>query len=134
MSVHVNQAAHVSVEIAANYETAFAFLADVTAMPRWAVNFISAGRAEGETYWVTTPMGEMPARIEADAGTGVISMLIGPMPPFVGVLSRSDGGCTFTFLLGKQPSWSTDQFRTEGIPGMVHECEVLAGLVEAIAA
>jgi len=44
MSVHVNEAAHVTVQIDAPYDAALDFLADVANLPRWAVNFISAGR------------------------------------------------------------------------------------------
>ncbi len=131
MSVHINEAAHVTVQISAPYDVAFDFLADVENMPKWAVNFISAGRTDGDTYLVTTPMGELPARIEGARRTGVVAMLVGSMPPFVGVLGRTESGCTFTFLLGKQPNWTVAVFQSEGIPGMVHECEVLKGLVEA---
>lgn len=134
MPVHINEAAHVTVQIDAPYDAALDYLADVTNLPRWAVNFIASGRTDGDDYLVTTPMGELPARIEADRNTGVITMLIGPIPPFIGILARTEDGCAFTFLLGKQPNWSAEQFRSDGIPGMVHECEVLAGLIESRAA
>ena len=97
---------------------------------------VGSGPKEPFTPARTTPIGRNSAS-RAEARKPAEGRPEDPAPRHVASfrrLTRGEGGCAFTFLLGKQPDWSVEQFQSEGIPGMVHECEVLAGLIEARAA
>ena len=65
----------------------------------------------------------------ADSETGVVAASLGKRPPFLSLLTRTEGGCDYTFFLGR-PEGSPDQaWNGQMIPGMIEELEVLARIV-----
>jgi hypothetical protein len=77
-----------TVTLPASAEDAFAFLADLTNLPRWAVGFARGIRREGDEWIVQTANGEMPIRLGADSTRGTIDFYIQHTAG-----ARSRGGC-----------------------------------------
>jgi hypothetical protein len=67
-----------SLVLKAPREKVFRFLADVRNLPCWATEFCHGLEEQAGRFWVTTPMGRILFRIEADERTGVIDMHGGP--------------------------------------------------------
>jgi hypothetical protein len=86
----------------------FEFLADVANLPVWATEFCESGRWEGDDYRIKTSQGELIARCEGDARTGVIDMFAGPTKEAMGlfpvrVLGLPDGRTAVTFTFFQPP-------------------------------
>ena len=129
MSVQIQDARHFTVDLAASYDAVFDYLSDSSKVPEWVVDFITASRVIDGVVLVTTPMGEVPLEIEGDRSTGVIAMTFGGGDPTLSLLRRTAEGSAYDFLLAQPPGMPDAAWTGQGIPGMVHELEVLAGIV-----
>jgi hypothetical protein len=111
-----------TVTIPANHDEVFAFLAEPSKLPRWAVGFARAIRRDGDEWIVQTAQGEMPIRFVVDAGRGTIDFHM-TVAPGVEVVAYSrvvpnDSGAEYVFT----------QFQSPGMPDEVFtaQCDTLA--------
>jgi len=93
----------------------FEFLAYVTNLPKWATEFCERGRWDGADFKVTTSQGELIARCDPDARTGVIDMFAGPTKAQMGlfpvrVLGMADGRTVVTFTFFHPPGLPDEMF------------------------
>ena len=97
---------------------AFAYLADIENLPRWATEFGGELKVEDGRHKVVNGLGEFFFRIEADEATGVIDMLAGPsedelalFPTRVVELPR--GQSAFTYTMFQAPEMSDELFESQ---------------------
>jgi hypothetical protein len=101
--------------LSAPKQEVFAYLADVENLPRWATEFARELKIEDGRYKVVNGLGEFFFRIEADPGTGVIDMLVGPSEDELAlfptrVVGLPDGRSAFTFTMFQGPGMSDELF------------------------
>ncbi len=106
----------VTTALAAPREQAFAYLADIDNLPRWATEFARELKVVGGRHKVVNGGGEFFVEIQADATTGVIDMFAGPTEDEMAlfptrVVGLPDGTSAFTFTM----------FQPEGLPDEVFE-------------
>ncbi|MCI0465284.1 MAG: hypothetical protein L0Z62_50825 [Gemmataceae bacterium] len=94
---------------------AFAFLADVHNLPRWATEFCQELEFENGRTWVTSPGGRLLFQIEADERTGVIDLRAGPSENLLTtwptrVCRLPDGRSVFLFTAIQPPGMSNAEF------------------------
>jgi hypothetical protein len=96
-------------------EIAFAYLADVDNLPRWATEFARELKVVDGKHKVVNGLGEFFFEIRSDESTGVIDMLAGPseeemalFPARVGALPGE--ASAFTFTMFQAPGTSDELF------------------------
>jgi len=99
-------------------EKAFAFLADIQNLPKWATQFCRRLRRDGAGRWkVETPDGEIFFRIAADPATGVVDMYGGPdeahMAYWPARVVERPGGSLFIFTAFQYPGMADDAFKAQ---------------------
>jgi hypothetical protein len=122
-----------SVSIEAQPHKVFALVADLRNLPRWAVGFARAVRQEGGRWYVTTAHGEMPVRIDADEGRGVVDFWLS-VAPGVEALAASrvvprGAGSEYTFTQFQAPDMAADVF-AQNVKAVQHELRVLKAIAE----
>lgn len=86
-----------SIQIHTPTDAAFAFVADATKLPVWAIGFAKAIEAAGDGWLVTLASGDqMPLRIDSDPATGVVDYVMRPAagieaPAHARVMPSGDG-------------------------------------------
>ena len=115
-------------------DSVFASLADIENLPRWATGYCKALRKDGDDHKVTTPMGEVYFRIDADPGTGVVDMASGPVKETmasypVRVAALPDGGSLLLFTALQLPGMSDDDLAAQ-CQGLEAEFEIIRQAVE----
>lgn len=102
---------------------AFAFIADITNLPKWATVFCKELKSDAQgRHKVVTPGGEIFFRIAADERTGMIDMFGGPTEEQMAywparVVERPGAGSLFIFTAMQYPGM-TDE-------GFARQCESL---------
>lgn len=105
---------------------AFAFLADIENLPKWATNFCKALKRDEEgRYKVVTPGGEIFFRVVADEGTGTIDLFGGPTEEQMAywptrVIERPGAGSLFIFTAMQYPGM-TDEVFAQQCKGLMEE-------------
>jgi uncharacterized protein YndB with AHSA1/START domain len=123
-----------SVTVAAPAEDVFALMADPQALPRWAVGFAQAIRADGEAWVVTTGQGaEVKVRYRTDPGRGTIDLEMEPAPgvvktAYARVIPNGEGA-DVVFTQQQAPGMPDDVFDAN-VAALGHELTVLKALVE----
>lgn len=97
---------------------AFAFLADVENLPRWATEFARELKVVDGRHKIVNGLGEFFFEIRADEATGVIDMLAGPdddqMALFPSrVVELPDGTSAYTFTMFQAPGQSDELFESQ---------------------
>jgi hypothetical protein len=70
-----------SIEITAAAADTFAFVADGSKLPIWAIGFAKAIQPDGDGWRVTLASGDqLPLRIDSDPATGVVDYVMLPAP------------------------------------------------------
>lgn len=122
-----------TVTIQAPRDEVVAFLADARNLPRWAVGFAKAVRADGDRWVVTTGGGEVGLRIVCEPRLGVVDFLISPAPGVEGVAASRviPAGDTVevTFTQFQAPGMPDDAFAAS-VRAVEHELTVLRALLE----
>ncbi len=67
-----------SISLSAHLDAAFAYLAEIDNMPRWAVNFCSSVERQDGFTRVITRQGPLIFTLKSDARTAVIDFVGGP--------------------------------------------------------
>jgi len=112
--------------LAATKAAAFAFLADIQNLPKWATQFCRSLRRDPEGRWIVeTPHGEILFRIAADPETGVIDMFGGVSESEMAywparVVERPGHGSLFIFTALQYPGVSDAAFKAQ-CEGLAHE-------------
>jgi hypothetical protein len=99
-------------------ERAFAYLADIENLPRWATEFARELKVVGGRHKIVNGLGEFFFEIEADPETGVIDMLAGPADDELAlfpsrVVSLPDGRSAFTFTMFQAPGQPDELFESQ---------------------
>lgn len=107
-----------TMELNASKEKAFAFLAEIENLPKWATLLCRGLKRDARGHWkVTTPEGEIYFRIVADAQTGVIDMHGGPderqMAYWPARVVERPGGSLFIFTALQYPGVSDEVFKAQ---------------------
>ncbi len=118
----MNTSTH-TLALTASKDKAFAFLADIDNLPRWATMFCRELKRDGSgSHRVVTPNGEILFRIAADPATGVIDMYGGPTEEQMAywparVVERPGAGSLFIFTAIQYPGMSDEEYaaQCEGI-------------------
>jgi hypothetical protein len=97
---------------------AFAYLADIENLPRWATEFARELKVEDGRHKVVNGLGEFFFQIEADEATGVIDMLAGPSEDELAlfptrVVELPGGRSAFTFTMFQAPETSDELFESQ---------------------
>jgi hypothetical protein len=121
--------------LAAAKEKAFAFLANVENLPKWATAFCLRLTRDAAGRWkVVTPEGEIFFRIAADPATGVIDMYGGPseerMAYWPARVVERPGGSLFIFTAFQYPGMPDDVFKAQ-CDGLLREFEHIRAHTEA---
>jgi len=108
-------------------ERAFAFLAEIENLPKWATLFCKRLWRDGAGRWkVDTPDGEIFFRIAADPATGVVDMYGGPredaMAYWPARIVARPGGSLFIFTAFQQPGMDEAAFKAQ-CAGLAREFE-----------
>jgi hypothetical protein len=108
----------VTTVLPASRERAFAYLADVENLPRWATEFARELKVVGGRHKVVNGLGEFFFEIESDAETGVIDMLAGPSEDALAlfptrVVGLPDGRSAFTFTMFQAPGQPDELFESQ---------------------
>lgn len=119
-----------SIAIDAPPAAAFAFLADATKLPVWAIGFAKAVAPAGDGAWlVTLSSGDTaPLRIEADAATGVVDY-VSDAPAHSRVLPHGPG-TLYTFSMHKPPGMPDEVFDAQ-VAELGRELTVLKAHLES---
>jgi len=110
-----------SIGISAAPGDVFAFVADPSNLPQWAVGFCrSIRRGQDDRWLVTTASGEIPIRFESDPTAGTIDFFFSVAPgleaaAFSRVVPNGDGA-----------EYIFTQFQIDGMPSEVFEAQVQA--------
>ncbi len=118
-----------TVTIQASYDKAFAFLVDPSNHAKWAVGFIKGSRMDGDTFMVTTPMGEISYDVKGDKRTGLLDILLGGEESIPTRLLRNQDGVDFLFTFHRQPQVPTEVFKGQ-LKELDHELQVLKSILE----
>ena len=111
----------------ASRERAFAYLADVGNLPRWATEFARELKVVDGRHKVVNGLGEFFFEIRADPDTGVIDMLAGPTDDAMAlfparVVALPDGRSAFTFTMFQAPGQPDDLIESQ-YASLVRELE-----------
>lgn len=123
-----------TVSIDSPADRAFAFVADPTNLPRWAIGFAKDVTQGGDLgYIVTTGQGEVPLRVATDARLGVVDfhMKVGDGADAVAhsrVLPRGDGA-EYVFTQFQAPGMDDAVFDGQ-VAALGHELVALKALLE----
>jgi hypothetical protein len=122
-----------TISIEANPTKIVRFLADPTNLPRWAVGFAKAIRAEGGRWFVQTGAGEMSVRIVSDEATGVVDFWMSQTPE-VEALAASrviprGSGSEYVFTQFQAAGMPDDMFN-KNVKALEHELTVLKAIAE----
>ncbi len=120
-----------TISIQADYDRAFAYLADPMTQKEWAVNFIRDVRRTPDGFLAETPFGETPLAIHADPATGVLDIAMGGGQPTRTRLVRNDDGCEYLFTLLKPKEMPEAAWLAQGVPGLVEELQTLKRILES---
>jgi hypothetical protein len=124
-----------TIEIQAPPERAFAFLADATTLPVWAIGFAKAIARDGDRFVVTLASGDhLPLRIDADAATGVVDFVSVPAPGVEApahsrVVAHGDGSL-YTFSMHQTPDMPDGLFDAQ-VAELERELTVLRAHLES---
>ena len=123
-----------SVTVAAPAGDVFILMADPRALPRWAVGFAQAIRADGEAWVVTTGQGaEVTVRYRTDPGSGTVDFEMEPAPGVVATayarVIPNGEGADVVFTQQQAPGMPDDVFDAQ-VGALSHELTVLKALVE----
>lgn len=104
-----------SVEIAADPADTFAFVADLSRLPSWAIGFAKAIDRDDVGWLVTTRGGDrVRIRVDADGEHGVVDYVMSPAPgvelPANTRVVPCNGGSLYTFVMQQAPEMSDDVF------------------------
>lgn len=105
-----------SIVIAAPKNKVFAYLANIENVPKWATAFALEVKVVDGKHKVTTPMGEMFLRIDADEKTGVLDTFRGPTEDqmVMGLSGRvvelPGDSSLLIFAVARPPGMSDEQF------------------------
>ncbi len=118
----------------ASKERAFAFLAEIENLPKWATQFCKRLRRDAEGRWrVETPEGEIFFRIAADQATGVVDMHGGPredaMAYWPARVVERPGGSLFIFTAFQYPGMAEETFKAQ-CAGLAREFEHIRANIE----
>ncbi|MEQ1760956.1 MAG: SRPBCC family protein [Vicinamibacterales bacterium] len=123
------------VRIEADAASVFAFLADPSNLPKWAVGFASQVEIDDDgSVIVTTGQGHrMPVVIVASEGSGVVDFVMTPAPgmsavAWARVVTTSDGAMV-TFAQAQSPGVPDEVFAGQ-VAAVTHELGVLKAVVE----
>jgi hypothetical protein len=113
----------------ASKEKAFAYLADVNNLPRWATEFARELEVVDGRHKVVNGLGEFFFEIRADEETGVVDMLAGPTEDELWlfparVVGLPTGGSTFTFTMIQAPGQPDELFAAQHA-SLLRELEAL---------
>lgn len=108
-------------------DEAFAYLADVENLPRWATEFARELVVVDGKHKVRNGLGEFFFRIEADPQTGVVDMLAGPTEDDLAlfptrVVPLPGGASAFTFTMFQAPGQPDELFESQYL-ALVRELE-----------
>jgi hypothetical protein len=123
-----------SIEIAASPAHAFAFVADASRLPVWAIGFAKAIEPDGDRWLVTLASGQrVPLRIDSDARTGVVDYVMLPAPdveaPAHTRLVPHAGGTLYTFSMHQTPDIPDEVFEAQ-VAELERELSVLKAHLE----
>ena len=112
------KARSVTTILPATKERAFAYLADIENLPRWATEFARELKVVGGRHKIVNGLGEFFFEIEADPETGIIDMLAGPTDDELAlfpsrVVSLPDGRSAFTFTMFQAPGQPDELFESQ---------------------
>jgi hypothetical protein len=116
-------------------EKAFAFLAEIENLPKWATLFCRRLKRDARGRWkVETPEGEIFFRIASDPATGVVDMYGGPTEDAMAywparVVARP-GGSLFIFTAFQYPGMPDEAFKAQ-CEGLAREFEHIRAHTEA---
>ena len=99
-------------------ERAFAYLAEIDNLPRWATEFARELRYENGKAKVVNRLGELYFTIDADARTGVIDMYAGPTESDLALFPARVVG-----LPGGRSAFSFTMFQAPGMPDELFESQ-----------
>ena len=106
-----------TISLPVSSEEAFAFLAELENLPRWAVGFARGIRREGDAWIVQTAQGEMPIRVIADGVQGTIDFQMSVAPGLEAVAySRvvpNDSGAEYVFTQFQLPGTADEVFAAQ---------------------
>jgi hypothetical protein len=123
-----------SIEIDSAPDRVFAFVADGTKLPLWAIGFAKAIEPADDRWLVTLASGErMALRVESDAATGVVDYVMLPAPDVEApahtrVLPHA-GGTLYTFSMHQTPDTPDDVFAAQ-VAELERELTVLKAHLE----
>jgi hypothetical protein len=123
-----------AVTIEASADAVFAFVADPTTLPRWAVGFARSIREDGDSWVVTTGLGsEVRVGYRSDPGRGTIDFEMEPAPgttviAYARVIPNGPGA-DFVFTQQQPPTMPDDVFGAQ-VAALGHELTVLKALLE----
>lgn len=130
----MNTSTH-TVSLTASKDKAFAFLAEIENLPRWATMFCrELKRDDSGLHRIVTPNGEILFRIDADPATGVIDMYGGPTEEQMAywparVVERPGAGCLFIFTAFQYPGVPDEEFAAQ-CDGIEHEFPNISRLMD----
>ncbi len=119
----------------ASPDTVFKLVSNPENLAKWAKNFCSSIKKEGDDFIITTPTGdELFFSIEANQVLGVIDMLAGPTKEMLWkfptrIASNNMGGSIFIFTNIQMPNQSDDEFAAGCVP-LAEELEIIRSLVD----
>jgi hypothetical protein len=99
-------------------EAVFGFLSEIRNLPEWATEFAQELRYEDGKAKVVNGLGEFYVRVEADGGTGVIDMYVGPAENELSlfptrVVPLPGGKSAYSFTMFKAPGMSDELFDSQ---------------------
>lgn len=126
---------HVTIDVDPRH--LFAFLADPSNLPRWAVGFCRSIRQDGDRWLVKTSQGEVAVRYVTDPSLGIIDFYMSSGPgmetaAFSRVLPNGDGS-EYVFTQFQTPGMPDNVFEAQG-RALKEEFVVLRALMHAQAA
>jgi len=101
-------------------DKAFAFVADPSHLPRWAIGFAKAIAPDGDAWLVTTGQGQVPLRCVTDACLGVIDFHM-TVTEGVEAIAHSR-----VLQRGEGAEYVFTQFQAPGMPNGVFDGQVQA--------
>lgn len=112
------QAETITVFIAAPKSAVFNYMADLSNLPEWAIEFCQDLKVEADQYKAMTPMGEMIVSADADEQTGVIDFYASPdgqpgFPVATRILSLPDGQTACMAAFFRQPGMPEEVYQDQ---------------------
>ena len=124
-----------SMTIDAAPEAVLRFVADPPNLPRRAIGFAKAVRADAGRWVVTTAQGEVGVTVDVDGRSGTVDFRIEAAPGVEAVAySRvvpNGGGAEYTFTQFQQPGTPDEVFGQLG-EAVAHELVALKALLEVV--